>query len=180
METLVTPRLILRTFKLSDAADEFEFASLHDVGFNAGFKPHDTLEDSEKIIAHFIAQDEVWAIEHKVSRKVIGSIGLHTDSLRKDVNTKELGFVLSPAYQKQGLMVEAVMAVLEYGFNKLNLSLIGANHFSFNESSKNVIQKAGFVYDGIIKRQRRLFDGTKIDLLVYSLHKQHYIKRGII
>lgn len=177
METLVTQRLILRTFKLSDAADEFEIASLHEVGFNAGFKPHDTIEDSEKIIAHFIAQDEVWAIEHKVSGKVIGSIGLHVDKFRHDVNSKEIGFVLSPTYQKQGLMYEAVMAVLEYGFKNMRLSLIGANHFSFNESSKNIIQKAGFVFDGIIRRQRRLFDGTKVDLHIYTLSKQQYFDR---
>lgn len=36
METLVTPRLILRTFKLSDAADEFEFASLPMLGLMQG------------------------------------------------------------------------------------------------------------------------------------------------
>lgn len=177
METLVTERLILRTFRLSDAADEFEFASMHEVGSNAGFKPHETIEESEKIIAHFIAQDDVWAIEHKLTGKIIGSIGLHPDSFRKNMNTKEIGFVLSPAFQKQGLMLEAVKVVIDYGFKKLGLNLIGANHFTFNESSKRVIQKAGFTYDGIIKRHRCLYDGTKVDLMIYSLQKQHYFNK---
>lgn len=177
MEALTTQRLILRPFKLSDAADEFEFASLEEVGFNAGFKPHVTIEDSEKIIASFIAQDEVWAIEHKATGKIIGSIGLHPDSLRKDMNTKEIGYVLSPKFQKQGLMLEAVEAVVDFAFNKQNLSLLAANHFSFNESSKRVILKAGFNYDGVIRRARCLYEGTKVDLMIYSLDKKKYFNK---
>jgi RimJ/RimL family protein N-acetyltransferase len=179
MEILTTKRLTLRPFKLSDAADEFEFASLEEVGFNAGWKPHTSIEESEKVIADFIAQDEVWAIELKESSKVIGSIGLHPDSLRKELNTKEIGYVLSPHYQKQGLMLEAVLAVIEFGFKKQNLSLIGANHFSFNESSKRVILKAGFNYDGIIRHARVLYDGTKVDLMIYSLSKRQYFNKEV-
>jgi [ribosomal protein S5]-alanine N-acetyltransferase len=179
MEILTTKRLILRPFKLSDAADEFEFASLQEVGFNAGFKPHEHIEETEKVIANFIAQDEVWAIELKDNGKVIGSIGLHPDSLRQDLNTKEIGYVLSPHYQKQGLMHEAIAAVLEFGFKKLNLSLIGANHFSFNESSKRVILRSGFKYDGMIRRARCLYDGTKVDLMIYSLNKRQYFNKEV-
>lgn len=174
METITTSRLIIRAFKLSDAADEFEFASLEEVGFNAGFKPHLNIEETEKTIARFIAQDEVWAIELKETGKVIGSIGLHPDSFRKDMNTKEIGYVLSPKFQKQGLMLEAVNAVLEFGFNQHNLSLIGANHFAFNEASRKVILKAGFNYDGILRRAKCLYDGTKVDLMLYSFDKKQY------
>jgi RimJ/RimL family protein N-acetyltransferase len=94
METITTSRLILRAFKLSDAADEFEFASLDEVGFGAGFKPHQNIEETEKILARFIAQDEVWAIELKETGRVIGSIGLHPDRFREELNTKEIGYVL--------------------------------------------------------------------------------------
>jgi [ribosomal protein S5]-alanine N-acetyltransferase len=179
METLTTKRLILRPFRLSDAVDEFEFASLEEVGFNAGWKPHTSIEESEKVIANFIAQDEVWAIELKETGKVIGSIGLHPDSLRNELNTREIGYVLSPSYQKQGLMLEAVLSVIEFGFKKLNLTLIGANHFSFNESSKRVLLKAGFNYDGTIRYARALYDGTKVDLMIYSMHKKQYFNNEV-
>jgi len=178
MKTITTPRLILRPFKLSDAADEFEFASLQEVAYNAGFKPHANIEETEKTIARFIEQDEVWAIELKESGKVIGSIGLHPDILRKDLNTKEIGYVLSPKFQKQGLMLEAVTAVIDFAFNQQNLSLLSAHHFSFNESSRKVILKVGFSYDGIIRRARCLYDGTKVDLMIYSLSKQQFFSKG--
>ncbi|MBS3990947.1 MAG: GNAT family N-acetyltransferase [Erysipelothrix sp.] len=177
METITTSRLILRAFKLSDAADEFEFASLDEVGFGAGFKPHQNIEETEKILARFIAQDEVWAIELKETGRVIGSIGLHPDRFREELNTKEIGYVLSPQYQKQGLMLEAVNAVIDFAFNKQNLSLLAANHFSFNEASRKVVLKAGFNYDGIIRRAKCLYDGTKVDLMIYSLDKKQYFSK---
>jgi len=177
MDTITTSRLILRAFKLSDTADEFEYASLEEVGFNAGFNPHRKLEDTEKIIARFISQDEVWAIEHKETKKVIGSIGLHPDSFRKNMNTKEIGFVLSPKFQKQGLMLEAVNAVVAFGFNQLNVTLISAHHFSFNDASRRIILKAGFSYDGMLRHAKCLHDGTKVDLMIYSMNKKQYISQ---
>jgi len=36
-------------------------------------------------------------------------------------------------------MLEAVNAVIDFAFNKQNLSLLAANHFSFNEASRKVV-----------------------------------------
>lgn len=177
MKVILTARLNLREFKLSDAADEFEFASLEEVGFNAGFRPHLKLEETEKMIARFIAQGEVWAIEHEETSKVIGSIGLLPDSFRKDMNTKEIAFVISPKFQKQGLMLEAVNAVVAFGFNQLNVSLISAYHFSFNDAIRRIILKAGFSYDGLLRHAKCLYDGTKVDLMIYSMDKKQYFSQ---
>jgi [ribosomal protein S5]-alanine N-acetyltransferase len=56
------------------------------------------LTESARIIAMFIASNEVWAIEMKDSKKVVGSIGLHLDDKRPKVNARMVGFVLHPAY----------------------------------------------------------------------------------
>ncbi len=77
MKTLETERLILREWKLEDAADLYEYAKTELVGPNAGWKPHQTIDESRGIIKKFIENQDTYAIVLKESGKVIGSIGLH-------------------------------------------------------------------------------------------------------
>ena len=48
--TLRTKRLILRPWKESDVDDLFEYASVDGVGQMAGWKPHQTIEESKSLI----------------------------------------------------------------------------------------------------------------------------------
>ena len=104
MKTLETNRIILRPFRERDAEDFFAYASLPDVGPNAGWKPHESIEESRKILRGFLEEDEVWALEDKISRKVIGSLGLHADSGRSNPKYRLMGYCLSPPVWGKGLM----------------------------------------------------------------------------
>lgn len=95
---LETKRLILRAWKLEDLDDFFEYAKYPDIGPNAGWKPHETKEESLRILENFIEKDEVWAIVNKENGKAIGSIGIHEDEKRKGVNAKMIGYGLSKDY----------------------------------------------------------------------------------
>ena len=72
--TLRTERLILRPWKESDVDDLFEYASVDGVGQMAGWKPHQTLEESKAIIDMFIKGKKTFAVEYE--GKAIGSIGI--------------------------------------------------------------------------------------------------------
>lgn len=77
MKTLETDRLILREWKSSDSADQYEYGKSELVGPYAGWKPQKSEDESKKIIEMFLKDGDVLAVELKAERKIIGSIGLH-------------------------------------------------------------------------------------------------------
>jgi len=174
MKTIETSRLRLREFRQSDLNDFFEYAKSDKVGPMAGWKPHENMEESQKILNMFIEENEVWAIEYKHLNKVIGSIGLHKDSRRNNPKSLMLGYVLSEEYWGKGLMVEACRAVLDYGFNGCDLSLISVYHFPFNAQSESVIKKLGFKYEGFIRQSTLRFDNVMLDSVCYSMTKDEF------
>ena len=174
MKELESERLILRSWTLEDLDDFYEYAKNDNVGPNAGWKPHESKEESEKILKSFIKNNEVWAIEYKENKKVIGSIGLHKDEMRMGIKAKMLGYVLSKDYWGEGLMTEAAKEVIKYGFEKEELDLISVRHFRFNDRSKRVIEKCGFKYEGTLRKGRKLFNDEVVDIVLYSILKEEY------
>ena len=174
MKTIETKRLILRDFSQEDLNDLFAYAQSDKVGPMAGWKPHDSIEESQKILNMFIEENEVWAIEDKHLNKVIGSIGLHKDSRRNNPKALMLGYVLSEEYWGKGLMVEACRAVLNYGFNECDLGLISIYHFPFNTQSESVIHKLGFKHEGYIRQSTLRFDNVMLDSVCYSMTKDEF------
>lgn len=146
-----TERLILRSFEKSDLADFYAYASVSGVGDMAGWLHHESMETSERILHSFIEEKEVFAVFHKTDKKVIGSLGLHPswaneDERYKTYKVKEIGYVLAKEYWGQGLMPEAVGAVIEYGFNMLGIEAFTCGHFLENSQSRRVIEKCGFTF----------------------------------
>ena len=177
MKRIETDRLILRQWNECDTDDLFEYASDPEVGPNAGWKPHTSREESEQIIRMFIEKDDVWAIESKEDGKVIGSVGLHTDRRREGINARMLGYVLHRNYWGRGLMTEAARRTVRYAFEELNADVLSVYHYTFNERSKRVIEKCGFHYEGTIRMAGRLFNGTVVDDVCYSILKDEYFSR---
>lgn len=174
MKTLKTERLILRKFCENDINDFYEYAQNPNVGPNAGWKPHEKIEDTFAILKDFIEKDEVWAIVDKDSGKVIGSMGLHSDKKRDNDKSKMLGYVLDERFWGRGLATEAAREVIRYAFEDLKLDLISVYHYPFNDRSKRVIEKCGFKYEGILRRSSTIYDGSIYDDVCYSLTHQDY------
>ncbi len=157
-----TNRLILRPFKWEDLNDFFEYASVEDVGERAGWPHHKTQDETLIILNRFIKQDKTFAICLKENNKVIGSLGIEKYGMEDvlseffDYKGREIGFVLSKDYWGQGLMPEAVKAVIDYLFNEKNLDFIMCGYFIFNVQSKKVQIKCGF------KPYRKLIMDTKM------------------
>ena len=146
-----TKRLRLRMFHESDLMDFYAYASVPGVGEMAGWPHHKDLETSQRILKRFIEEKEVFAIVHKEHNKVIGSLGLHDswandDKQLQSLRTKEIGYVLAKEYWGQGLMPEAVEAVIEYCFQILGIEALTCGHFTENRQSRRVIEKSGFVF----------------------------------
>ncbi len=174
METVETDRLVLRNWRDSDSVDMFEYASTNLVGPSAGWKPHRNEEESKSIIRMFIKANNVYAIELKSSNKVIGRIGIHNkapDEKLKDLNQREIGYVLNSEYWGNGYVPEAVNRLLDYGFNNMNLDLIWCAHFDENLKSKRVNEKCGFQYQFSKMEKLPLLDDKEVKVLYYNQYK---------
>ena len=146
---LTTDRLTLRPWRESDLNDFYEYASVDGVGQMAGWNPHRNVEESNIILSHFIGGKHVFALEYQ--GKVIGSLGIeeYSEDNYPELDTlqgREIGYVLSKAYWGQGLMPEAVKAVIDWLFHEVQLDFIIVGHFDHNVQSKRVIEKCGFQY----------------------------------
>lgn len=149
-KVIETERLILRAFKQTDLESFYEYASVEGVGEMAGWKHHESIDESQKIMNSFIDNDKVFAICLKENNKVIGTVGIEKYGLEdaltefKDHCGRELGYVLSKDYWGKGLMPEAIKAVIDYLFNELDYDFLLCGYYNFNERSKRVQAKCGF------------------------------------
>ncbi len=175
MEELRTERLLLRTWRQDDLQDFYEYAKDPDVGPNAGWKPHESLAESQGILQSFINAGNVWAIELRGSGKVIGSFGLHRDELRTNPRARMLGYVIGKDYWGQGYAVEAARAVIAYAFSQPDIDILSIYHFDFNPRSGRVAQKLGFTREGELADARLLIDGTVCGSVLYRLRKSDWL-----
>ncbi len=148
---LETRRLILRPWEESDLEDFYAYASVEGVGEMAGWRHHESIEVSRSILEDFMSHKNVFALVHRESGRAIGSLGLHPswaneDEAYRDLKVKEIGYVLSREYWGQGLMPEAVRAVIGFCFDTCGLDALTVGHFSVNGQSKRVIEKCGFQF----------------------------------
>ena len=155
---LTTERLTLRPWRESDLNDFYEYASVDGVGQMAGWIPHRNIEESRRILSSFMKQKKTFALEYK--GKVIGSLGVEAYSEENypeldALQGREIGYVLSRAYWGQGLMPEAVKAVIDWLFNEEKLVFIIVGHFDRNTQSRRVVQKCGFRYMKTVKFETR-------------------------
>lgn len=84
-------------------------------------------------------------ISYKDQPNLIGTICLWNFS--EDRKVAEVGYELLPDYHRKGIMSEALEAVLNYGFNELNLQEIVAITNKFNENSKGLLLKHHFILE---------------------------------
>jgi len=174
MKTLETSRLQLRDWKMTDLEDFYQYAKDPDTGIHAGWIPHQSREESLKILEMFICNQDCWAIVERKTSKVIGSFGLHKDSHRRNPNSRMIGYVVSHERKGQGYATEATKAVLKHTFEDLNVDLVSVNHFLYNQASRRVIEKCGFQYEGTLRQAITRFDGAILDDCCYSMTKQEW------
>lgn len=172
---LKTDRLVLRPWQQEDLDDFYEYASVDGVGQMAGWLPHESKETTQMILDSFITHKKTFALE--LEGKVIGSLGI--ESYKDDefpeldvLRGRSIGYVLSKDYWGQGLMPEAVKAVLKYLFEEEKLDFLIISHYDFNSQSRRVIEKCGFQYMKTIQLQTRY--NTTEDTLVYILHREEW------
>jgi len=107
-----------------------------------------TVDDADRFIDMVKQQDPqvTFAIEFDYS--FVGVIGLvpQPDVYRKSA---EIGYWIGEPFWGQGITTRAVNLATQYAFETMNLERLFAGVFEGNEASKKVLEKCGFVLEGI-------------------------------
>jgi len=166
---LTTERLTLRQLSPEDQQDVLALRSDPEVNKYLGRQPSKTSEDAINFINKVNEYIEkhislYWAITLTDAKTFVGTICLFDFSSEK--NSCEIGYELLPKFQGQGIMREAVKAVIDYVFQTLDLTNILAVTHCDNQNSTNLLTKFNFVKS--IEN-----DKENPDLNIFSLTKQN-------
>lgn len=144
--TLTTERLTLRRLSINDKDDILALRSDVEINKYLGRQLSKTTEDAlnfinkvndniEKNIAFY------WTITLTNTKTVVGTICLFDFS----ENSCEIGYELMNQFQRQGIMKEAVQAVIDYTFQTLKVKKILAFTHYENQNSTKLLTKFNFV-----------------------------------
>jgi RimJ/RimL family protein N-acetyltransferase len=106
-----------------------------------------------------------FAIE--VQDEAAGGIGFE---IQADVGYRsaEIGYWLAQEFWGRGIATESLAAVSQYAFASFNLCRLYAHVFEWNVASARVLEKAGYVFEGRLKKSVTK-DGKTIDQLLYAM-----------
>lgn len=177
-EILETPRLLLRTLTpdiyikvLEELSDE----QLMD--FTGYTRPEDIAKERARQnggLSSYAMTFLYWHALDKETQKVIGSIGYYR--VFPEHERGEIGYnIYDEANRRKGYMKELMPIVLAYGFETMKLHRIEAMISLDNEASIGLIEKFGFVEEGLL-REHYYKDGKHEDSVVFSLLKSEWIK----
>ncbi|CAG9621247.1 Putative ribosomal N-acetyltransferase YdaF [Sutcliffiella rhizosphaerae] len=170
-----TENLILRRLQLDDAERVEELASDYELAKTTLYIPHPYPKGSAVDFIKKVWQGEetglvTFAIVEKESKSLIGVININQTLAFK---RGELGYWIGRPYWGKGYGTEAAKAVMEYGFEELQLNKVFAGAFAENPGSWRIMEKIGMKHEGIW-RQHGMRDGKFIDLTYYGLLREEY------
>lgn len=175
---LHTERLDLIEIKNEHLEDLFRLFGNYRVTQFYNIVPLIDKEEAQKLIDHFrnrFASHTAirWGIALKGQSDIIGTLGFNNYTPQHRAN---LGYDLQPMYWNQGYISEALKPVIAYGFRELDINRIEAEVMPGNHASEKVLQKLGFLNEGLL-RDWMFWNGRHYDMAMYSLLHKDYLSQ---
>jgi RimJ/RimL family protein N-acetyltransferase len=153
---------------MSDAPSIARHADNPKIGRNLrdGFPSPYTVEAGRDFIQRARELQPLCRFAIVVDGEAVGSIGftLHANVERVSA---EIGYFLGEACWGRGLTTDAVRAVTRYAIQTHGLTRVYAVPYAWNPASFRVLEKAGFVCEGRMRRSA-VKDGEVVDQLLYA------------
>ena len=175
-QVIETERLILRPYRPDDAEAMYRnWASDPEVVRFLTWPVHSSVQVTETIVSGWVARYEDpscynWGITRKGRDEVIGSISVvHTD---ENVSAAEIGYCLSRACWRQGIMSEALKAIMDFLFGEGFLRVCACHDIN-NPASGRVMEKAGMKTEGCLRQSGRNNTGIA-DIVWHAALRDEY------
>ena len=178
---LETKRFMLRRLYPSDA--EALFAILADEEVTRFYDDEPSTEISQ-------ARDQIeawtsgfnerrcirWGIVRREDDIVLGTCGYH--GFHTWHRRGSIGFELARPYWRQGIMTEALDAIIGFGFREVGLNRIQAVVMPGNEGSEKLLDKLGFQREGILREYENWGEKGYVDVMMFSLLRGEFDHDG--
>jgi ribosomal-protein-alanine N-acetyltransferase len=175
--TIETERLVLREIVATDASALFAIHGDADAMRWFGADPLVDIAQAEKMIETFASWRQMpnpgtrWGIQRRSDSALIGSCGLF--KWNRGWKSCVTGYELAQSAWDQGFMVEALHAVLVWGFEHMELHRVEAQVNPENAASLKLLQRLGFVHEGHM-REAGFWLGKHHDLLQFGLLRREH------
>jgi len=140
--------------------------------------PAEAAQRVQRILAAFQEHEGVrWAIANRADGHLIGTAGFWR--LIKPHFRAEIGYELAPEWWGQGVMAEALAAMLGFGFAHMGLHSVEAQIHPDNVGSRRVLEKLGFVQEGYLREN--FYDPVEAqftDTAVFGLLSAAWMRRA--
>ncbi|QTA37485.1 GNAT family N-acetyltransferase [Thermosipho ferrireducens] len=114
------------------------------------------LKTQRRIVLNFIESEKV--------------IGFVTFDMRYFNKNAYITYYLLPEKRGMGKGKEMLRKAIEFAFKELNLRRLTAEVYDYNVSSKKVLEKLGFVVEGVV-REGKYHEGKYYNIIIYGLLK---------
>ena len=127
-----------------------------------------TENDAKEFIRTMMNADknDIFAFAIVYNGKCIGSIGAFRQS-NIHFRTAEIGYYIAEKYWGKGIMTKAVQEVCGYVFDHTDIVRIYAEPFAHNVGSQRVLEKNGFICEGVLKNNAYK-NGMFFDMKMYA------------
>ncbi|PRQ38588.1 putative ribosomal-protein-alanine N-acetyltransferase [Rosa chinensis] len=160
-------KISLRPLALSDIDDFMVWATDEKVTRFCTWEPYTSKEDGIKFIKEQVLPHP-WFRAICLDNKPIGAISVSSKS-GNDRCRGELGYVLGSKYWGEGIATQAVKMVADTIFKEwTHLERLEALVDVNNVRSQRVLEKAGFLKEGVL-RKYKVLKGRTWDRVMYSL-----------
>lgn len=146
--TLETPRCILRHPSEIDIPAIFSASQVE--GFNDGMQ-WDPPASKDELLEPYRITCKAWergtaycfTMLDKSNGEFLGRISIRK---QEQEGTWDVGFFTHPCHQGNGYMTEALKAVMEFGFKRLDVQYLIADYAIWNKASEAVLKKNGMIF----------------------------------
>ena len=133
--------------------------------------PHPyTVNDARRWLETVVNEKPLTSFAIAVQDEAVGGIGF---TVQPDVarRSAEIGYWLGEEFWGRGITTEALIAVTDYAFSNYDVCRLYAHVFDWNVASARVLEKAGYVFEGRLRKSVTK-DGHTIDQLMYAIIRE--------
>jgi [ribosomal protein S5]-alanine N-acetyltransferase len=173
MQIVVNSQISLSEFRPSDKTALIEclnYKDIYDRTLRIPFPYTENDADAWFVLVEKITQEQGQPVRFAVrsaNDALIGGCGFDGFQVGKS-HQAEVGYWLAKPFWGRGIMTEVVRRACQHAFEKFGLVKITAPVFAFNQASVRVLEKCGFVQEGLL-RKHFLKDGKLIDAKLFAL-----------
>jgi [ribosomal protein S5]-alanine N-acetyltransferase len=169
-------KFILRPLRVSDAESITKHGNEKDIAKGMLYMPNPLYLSYVKLWLERAVRDNRKAMPTQyrlaidVGGEAVGVVSLYVQRAEWAKHSAEIKYWLGKKYWGGGIMTQAVRELTRIGFEKFKLKRIFGAVYSHNKSSMRVLEKCGYKFEGIMKKEVHK-QGKLLDTHVYARTK---------